>query len=256
MFRDFFCPLVVAHGVVNAGVVGALVSLGLDLIGLFDVVQKCGGLLRREEFDFISGALPHRTYLVHGVLLDDLPFYSGAQDGGKHILGLLDGGFGVAARLPVLSGSVLGHGGEGAVEGGGAQLGQLQVSNDRENLFVKLRFVLFHGSRLQLLGCVFPEPAVCEFFEGGFSAVHGDAVFDIRLKLPCEFLHSLLPLFWGKPGVRGEGGGLDQLLSVDVPPEAHGDLIGSAALFNRCHGYSSLAFSIMVSIAFSISCDT
>lgn len=112
---------------------------------------------------------------------------------------------------------------------------KLHVPNDWEKLFVKLRFVLFHGSRLQLLGRVFPEPAVCELFEGDFSAVHGNAVLNIRLKLPGEFLHGLLPLLGCQRRIRGEGGGFNQLLAVDVPPKAHGDLIGAAALFNRCH---------------------
>lgn len=55
LFRDFFCPLVVAHGVVNAGVIGTLVSLCLYLVGLLNVVQEGSCLLRGKNLSFSAG---------------------------------------------------------------------------------------------------------------------------------------------------------------------------------------------------------
>lgn len=40
LLRDFFCPFIIAHGVGYAGIIGAPVALGFDLVRLLNVIEK------------------------------------------------------------------------------------------------------------------------------------------------------------------------------------------------------------------------
>ena len=64
LFRDFFCPLVIAYGILNTCVIGSLVAFGLYLVRLFDVLQKDSCLFWGEELQLIGGTLTNRANFI------------------------------------------------------------------------------------------------------------------------------------------------------------------------------------------------
>lgn len=83
-------------------------------IGLLNVLEKSRRLFRREEFQLIGGAFGLYSDLVTGIPVDDLPFRSRAQDGGKHIARFGYAALAVASGLAVLACAVLRQGEEKA----------------------------------------------------------------------------------------------------------------------------------------------
>lgn len=83
-------------------------------IRLLNILEECRRLLRREEFQLVGGAFCLYSDLVAGVSVDDLPFRSRPQDGGKHIARFGYAALAVASGLAVLACAVLRQGEEKA----------------------------------------------------------------------------------------------------------------------------------------------
>ena len=151
-------------------------------------------------------------------------------------MGLVDGGGAVTALLAVLAGPVPGQGEVEGVEMMGLDLRELPVAQGGQDFDLQLVAVLFQRPGLQMDLGVLREPPLGKFLESGLFTGQDLTVFHPLLKGKGESLHGFFQLLGGEIGLRGESGGLEELLAPDVVAAGDGDAVAAAPLLNTCHG--------------------
>ena len=152
LLRQFLGAGVVRHCILFAGIVCPSMAFGVDYERMFYKVQKKGGLLGREEFDFVGGVLCLHPDGRTGIPLYDLPFNGCPQDGGKHIAYLVDRPLAVSSWLTIAAAAVFAQGQEEGIDHGRPQLCHSLVADSRENEVINDGVVLLQRAWLQIVG--------------------------------------------------------------------------------------------------------